>query len=153
MAAADAGVDGVLTVDLPPEEGHELIAALRTEALDPIFLVAPTTTAQRIQRICSAASGFVYYVSLKGVTGSNRLDLGTVADRLRAIREVTELPIGVGFGLQDADTAGRVADVSDAVVVGSALVRQIEELLDEPGRMEDALTSTLSDMRVAMDQR
>ena len=152
-AAAEAGVDGVLTVDLPPEEGHELVAALRGQALDPIFLLAPTTSTQRIQRICSAASGFVYYVSLKGVTGSNRLDLSAVADKLKAIREITELPIGVGFGIQDAETAARVASMSDAVVVGSALVRRIEELLDEPERMQQALSSTLSEMRQAMDQR
>ena len=152
-AAAAAGVDGVLTVDLPPEEARELVASLRDHDLDPIFLLAPTTTAERVKRICSAASGFVYYVSLKGVTGSNQMDLNAVEAKLKAIREVTDLPIGVGFGIQDAETAARVSGVSDAVVVGSALVRQIESLLDEPGRMEEALTATLSEMRTAMDRR
>ncbi len=153
VAAAAAGVDGVLTVDLPPEEGRELIQALRGHDLDPIFLLAPTTTPERVERICAAASGFVYYVSLKGVTGSNQLDVSDVEDKLKDIRKVTDLPIGVGFGIQDAETAASVAGVSDAVVVGSALVRQIETFVDEPGRMEQVLTSMLLDMRHAMDER
>ncbi len=149
--AASAGVDGALTVDLPPEESHEFVSALREHGLDPIFLVAPTSTPERVERICSAASGFVYYVSLKGVTGSNRLDVTAVEDKLKAIRNSTDLPIGVGFGIQDAETAARVAAVSDAVVVGSALVRLLETLVDEPARMEQTLAATLADMREAMD--
>ncbi len=152
-AAAEAGVDGVLTVDLPPEEGFELIHALRGHDVDPVFLLSPTTTRERVERICAAASGFVYYVSLKGVTGSNRLDVSAVEDKLEDIREVTDLPIGVGFGIQDAETAARVAGVSDAVVVGSALVRQIEAFADDPGRIEPVLTSMLSEMRQAMDEQ
>lgn len=149
--AASAGVDGALTVDLPPEESHEFVSALREHGLDPIFLVAPTSTPERVERICSAASGFVYYVSLKGVTGSNRLDVTAVEDKLKAIRNSTDLPIGVGFGIQDAETAARVAAVSDAVVVGSALVKLLETLVDEPARMEQTLAATLADMREAMD--
>ncbi len=149
--AASAGVDGALTVDLPPEESHEFVSALREHGLDPIFLVAPTSSPERVERICAAASGFVYYVSLKGVTGSNRLDVTAVEDKLKAIRHSTDLPIGVGFGIQDAETAARVAAVSDAVVVGSALVRLLETLVDEPARMEQTLAATLADMREAMD--
>ncbi len=152
-AAADMGVDGVLTVDLPPEEGHDLVQALQRKEIDPIFLVAPTTTPARIQRICEVASGFVYYVSLKGVTGSDRLDVGAVAGKLQAIRNVTDLPIGVGFGIRDAASAASISTVSDAVVVGSALVQKIEELLGQPDRMEQAVTSLLSEMRQAMDKR
>ena len=121
--------------------------------MDPVFLLSPTTTRERVERICAAASGFVYYVSLKGVTGSNRLDVSAVEDKLEDIREVTDLPIGVGFGIQDAETAARVAGVSDAVVVGSALVRQIEAFADDPGRIEPVLTSMLSEMRHAMDEQ
>ena len=144
-------MDGALTVDLPPEESHEFVSALREHGLDPIFLVAPTSSPERVERICAAASGFVYYVSLKGVTGSNRLDVTAVEDKLKAIRHSTDLPIGVGFGIQDAETAARVAAVSDAVVVGSALVRLLETLVDEPARMEQTLAATLADMREAMD--
>jgi len=151
-AEADAaGVDGVLTVDLPPEEAHELVKALREHGLDPIFLLAPTSTPERTRRICAAASGFVYYVSLKGVTGSTRLDVAAVAEKLAGIREVTDLPIGVGFGIRDAESAARVATVSDAVVVGSALVSRIEDLLDEPERIQPELTTLLSEMRRAID--
>lgn len=151
-AKADAaGVDGVLTVDLPPEEAHELAKALREHGLDPIFLLAPTSTRERTRRICAAASGFVYYVSLKGVTGSTRLDVAAVAEKLGGIREVTDLPIGVGFGIRDADSAARVATVSDAVVVGSALVSCIEGLLDAPERIQPEVTTLVSQMRQAID--
>lgn len=150
-AAADAGVDGVLTVDLPPEEADELLAALHRHALDPIFLIAPTTDAQRVQRIAAAASGFVYYVSLKGVTGAANLDVQAVAERLSDIRRHITLPLGVGFGIKDAETAAQVAVVADAVVVGSALVRQIELLAEEPGRINAAIASVLAEMRLAMD--
>jgi tryptophan synthase alpha chain len=151
-AEADAaGVDGVLTVDLPPEEAHELVKALREHGLDPIFLLAPTSTPERMRRICAAASGFVYYVSLKGVTGSTRLDVAAVAEKLGGIREVTDLPIGVGFGIRDADSAARVATVSDAVVVGSALVSCIEGLLDAPERIQPEVTTLVSQMRQAID--
>lgn len=150
-AAADAGVDGVLTVDLPPEEADDLLAALHRHALDPIFLIAPTTDAQRVQRIAAAASGFVYYVSLKGVTGAANLDVQAVAERLSEIRRHITLPLGVGFGIKDAETAAQVAVVADAVVVGSALVRQIELLAEEPGRINAAIASVLAEMRLAMD--
>jgi tryptophan synthase alpha chain len=122
----------VLTVDLPPEEGAEFTAALRAHGLDPVFLLAPTTSERRIGEICRVAGGFVYYVSLKGVTGSDRLDIASVADRLGHIRRHTQLPIGVGFGIKDAESAAQVSAVSDAVVVGSALVTRMEVLAAAP---------------------
>lgn len=149
--AAEAGVDGVLTVDLPPEESHDFLVALRAKALDPIFLVAPTSNAQRIERICAAASGFVYYVSLKGVTGAASLDVGTVANKVNEIRSVTSLPIGVGFGIRDAQSAAQVAQAADAVIVGSALVKVIAEFSDRPEQIAPRLKELLSGMRAAMD--
>lgn len=127
QAAHSVEVDGVLTVDLPPEEvTREFDILLRSHALDPIFLLAPTTTPERIKRICAQASGYLYYVSLKGVTGSASLDANAVAKKVEEIRQYTDLPIGVGFGIKDAQSAARVAKVSDAVIVGSALVRMVE---------------------------
>ncbi|NIR29508.1 MAG: tryptophan synthase subunit alpha [Gammaproteobacteria bacterium] len=150
-AAREAGVDGVLTVDLPPEEAAEFAQALRANGLDPIFLVAPTTEAQRIGRICKQASGFVYYVSLKGVTGAATLDVETVGERVAAIKAVTDLPVGVGFGIRDAESAARVATVSDAVVVGSALVQRIEALVERPDAIPVEVPAILGEMRAAMD--
>ena len=150
-AAAAAGVDGVLTVDLPPDEGHDLLVALRAVDLDPIYLIAPTSGPDRIAKICGAASGFVYYVSLKGVTGAAHLDLGPVTEKLAQIRRQTTLPVGVGFGIKDAETAARVAKVADAVIVGSALVSRIEDLADRPDEIAPALGALLRDMRSAMD--
>lgn len=149
--AAEAGVDGVLTVDCPPEEGHDLVAALREREIDPIFLIAPTSHLPRIERITGAASGFVYYVSLKGVTGAANLALDSVAEKLTEIRSVTDLPLGVGFGIKDAETAGRMAGIADAVVVGSALVARIEANADDPQRIHTELERLLSEMRSAMD--
>jgi len=150
-AAAAAGVDGVLTVDLPPEEGHDFIRIARAQGLDPIFLLAPNSTKERVQKICDAASGFVYYVSLKGVTGSAALDTDAVARKLKEIRAVTDLPIGVGFGIRDGVSAARVAEVADAVVVGSALVSKIGALAHTPDRLPAELAAVIGDMRRAMD--
>ena len=150
-AAREAGVDGVLTVDLPPEEADEVVGVLRTAGLDPIFLLAPTSSAERMARAGRQASGFVYYVSLKGVTGSDRLDVDTVAAKVEAIRAHTALPVGVGFGIRDAETAARVAAVADAVVVGSALVHKVGELGGDPERLHAELRAILGAMREAMD--
>lgn len=150
-AAAVAGVDGVLTVDCPPEEGHDLVAALRPRQIDPIFLIAPTSHLERIERITAAASGFVYYVSLKGVTGAANLAVDEVAQKLDEIRSVTDLPLGVGFGIKDAEMAGRMARIADAVVVGSALVSRIEANADAPERIHAELGDLLSHMRTAMN--
>jgi tryptophan synthase alpha chain len=149
--AAEAGVDGALTVDLPPEEADDLVESLRRHALDPIFLLAPTSPPNRVRLICDHASGFIYYVSLKGVTGANRLDVEEVGRRLESIRACTRLPLGVGFGIRDPDSAAAVARVSDAVVVGSALVARIEDLLATPERIPAEVSGLLAGMRRAMD--
>jgi tryptophan synthase alpha chain len=130
-AAADAGVDGVLVVDYPPEESTEFSAAMKQYGLDPIFLLAPTSTEERIAGAAKVASGYVYYVSLKGVTGSAALDVDAVAARLPAIREKTGLPVGVGFGIRDAETAARIARIADAVVIGSRIIEEIEKSTPE----------------------
>ncbi len=130
-AAQEAGVDGVLVVDYPPEESAEFSAAMKTHGLDPIFLLAPTSTEERIAGTAKVASGYVYYVSLKGVTGSAALDVDAVAARLPNIREKTGLPVGVGFGIRDAETAGRIARIADAVVIGSRIIEEIEKSTPE----------------------
>ncbi len=150
-AAAGAGVDGVLTVDLPPEEADEFLSALRANGIDLIFLLAPTSDEARIQRICDTASGFVYYVSLKGVTGASNLDVASVAERVANIKRFTQLPVGVGFGISDGRTAAEIAAVSDAVVVGSVLVKTIESALDRPQEIPRLLAGVLAQMRQAMD--
>jgi len=150
-AAAEAGVDGALTVDIPPEEAGEFLPALNKHGLDAIFLIAPTTVGSRIETICKAAGGFVYYVSLKGVTGASHLDVAGVEQKLNEIRGATDLPIGVGFGIKDAAAAAAVSKVADAVVVGSALVSQVEALSDTPDAIAPALAELLAEMRRAMD--
>lgn len=150
-AAAKAGVDGVLTVDLPPEEAHDLVQALQSVTLDPIFLLSPTSSGVRMDRISAVASGFIYYVSIKGVTGSSRLDVSAVATKVTEIRGHTGLPVGVGFGIRDAEAAAQVAAVADAVVVGSALVSRVPELLVTPDRIPETLAAVLAEMRAAMD--
>ncbi|GIX21374.1 MAG: tryptophan synthase alpha chain [Gammaproteobacteria bacterium] len=150
-AAAGAGVDGVLTVDLPPEEAGDVVPVLRGAGLDPVFLLAPTSDEDRIRAVGRVASGFVYYVSLKGVTGAAHLDVEDVARRLAVIRRHIDLPIGVGFGIHDAAAAGRVAGVADAVVVGSALVRRIAEHAAEPARAVAAAAEFLQTLRGALD--
>lgn len=150
-AAAEAGVDGALTVDLPPEEADELLAALRPRGIDPIFLLAPTTAPERMARICDTAGGFVYYVSIKGVTGAAHLDTNDVAMRLEEVRKHTALPIGVGFGIHDAASAARIATVADAVIVGSALVSRIGALDGQPERIPAAAAEFIHELRRAMD--
>ena len=150
-AAKEAGVDGVLTVDLPPEEGKDVLPLFKSHGLDPIFLVAPTTPAHRMQAIAEAASGFVYYVSLKGVTGANILDTKQVAARLTQMREYTQLPLGVGFGIKDAATAAAVGKVADAVVVGSALIKQVEVNPDDHAMIIKNISGLLASMRSALD--
>lgn len=127
QAAADAGVDGVLTVDSPIENISPLQQALESRGVDCIFLIAPTTTEKRIQDIAEHARGFVYYVSLKGVTGSAQLDTDEVATKLAVLRKHIELPIGVGFGISDAASAAKIAQLADAVIVGSRIVKEIEQ--------------------------
>jgi len=151
-AAADAGVDGLILVDLPPEEGADLIVQLKACKIDMIFLLAPTSTDERMKIICDQASGFVYYVSLKGVTGAANLDVDSVVEKVSQIRSHTSLPVGVGFGIRDATTAAQVAGVADAVVVGSAIVNRIAENADDPKKISQQVCELLSSMREAMDK-
>ena len=130
-AAAAAGVDGVLVVDYPPEEATAFGAAMKSRGMDPIFLLAPTSTDARIAQAGEVASGYVYYVSLAGVTGAGHLNIDAVAQRIPQIREKTGLPVGVGFGIRDAASAGRIAAFADAVVVGSRIIEEIEQSTPE----------------------
>ena len=123
---AEVGVDGVLTVDFPPEESSEAFKHLAQYNIDPIFLLAPTSAPERVEAVVAAARGFIYYVSLRGVTGAANLDLADVAEKVAAIRGKTSLPVGVGFGVRDAATAKAVAEIADAVVVGSRMVQEVE---------------------------
>ena len=150
-AAAAAGIDGVIVVDMPPEEGEPLLTHLREHAIDPIFLLSPTTTAERMRRIADQASGFLYYVSLKGITGASHLEPDAVAAALGAVRAVSPLPVGVGFGIRDAASARRIAAVADAVVVGTAIVERIEESLDQPERIPAHVASFVRELRTAID--
>lgn len=149
--ASAAGVDGVLIVDLPPEEAGDVLPFFRQHDIDPVFLLAPTSSTQRIKSICDAASGFVYYVSLKGVTGASTLDIEQVQDKLRTIREHTNLPVGVGFGIKDAQIAQQVGQVADAVVVGSAIVKRLGEYVEQPDRAAQIIVELLESMRAALD--
>lgn len=144
QAAKTAGVDGVLTVDYPPEECKDFIATLQASGMDSIFLLSPTTDAARVDLIVNQASGFLYYVSLKGVTGAANLDIEEVKARVAEIRTKTNLPIGVGFGVKDAATARKVAAIADAVVVGSRVVVAIEQ------SGEDNLLSNISQLMVEL---
>lgn len=150
-AAQNAGADGVITVDLPPEEADGFRDAIRSRDLDLVFLLAPTSDDGRIERICAQASGFVYYVSLKGVTGAGHLDVESVQDKVRHIKTFTSLPVSVGFGIRDAESAARIASVSDAVVVGSALVLEMEQHLDRLNEIPRAVADVVAPMRRAMD--
>lgn len=150
--AAAAGVDGVLTVDMPPEETAGYNEALQAAGLDRIFLVSPTTPARRVKAIAQKGSGFVYYVSLKGVTGAKTLDVADVEQHLATLRSQIELPLGVGFGIRDAVSAAQVARIADAVVVGSALVHLIETHMNDPEAMRQAVGGLVAEMRAAMNQ-
>ena len=150
--AAAAGVDGVLIVDLPLEEADGMLAALAGRAIDPIFLLAPTSRPERIRAVARAASGFIYYVSLRGVTGASHLDLGEVTDKLQTIRRLTDLPVGVGFGVSTPETAAAVAQIADAVVVGSAVVGRMEQNAAHPERLLIEVPAFVGSLRSAMDR-
>jgi tryptophan synthase alpha chain len=154
-AAAAAGVDGLLTVDLPPEEGQQASELLAARGIDTILLLAPTTTEQRVQHICQQARGYLYYVSLKGVTGAANLDVDSVTEKMAMIRQYTDLPVAVGFGIKDAATARAVAPLCDGVVVGSALVASVAESAAQGITGDDALlasaVSLLTAIRSAID--
>jgi tryptophan synthase alpha chain len=147
--AGAAGVDGVLVVDYPPEECEPFAATLRANGLDPIFLLAPTSTEARMAHVGRVASGYVYYVSLKGVTGAGHLDTAAVAAMVPRIKQFVKLPVGVGFGIRDAKTAQAVAAVSDAVVIGSALVQLLETQSRET--VASAAGEFIAGVRAALD--
>jgi tryptophan synthase alpha chain len=147
---AAVGVDGVLTVDFPPEESHEAFGHLQRHGIDPIFLLAPTTNDERIAKVAKQARGYVYYVSLKGVTGAGNLDLGDIEQKIPQLKKHITLPIGVGFGIRDAETARAVAKLCDGVVVGSRIVQEIEDsneqnIIANVGRL-------VKELRRAVDQ-
>lgn len=150
--ARQAGVDGALIVDMPPEEGEEFSALMRQNDIDTIFLISPTTDSSRIEKINKLASGYLYYVSLKGVTGANTLDVDSVAKKLDEIRSISQLPVGVGFGIKDGHSAAAVARIADAVVVGSALVQRIADNLDDIARMNQQVGELIQQMRRMMDE-
>ncbi len=150
-AVQRADVDGVLTVDLPPEESEHCVKLLRERGIDQIFLLAPNTTPDRIRKMHEVGSGYLYYVSLKGVTGAGHLDTADVEDKLQMIKANTDLPVGVGFGVKDADTARTIAAIADGVVVGSALISKVEANLDDPEQAKREIIELLKSMRQAMD--
>jgi tryptophan synthase alpha chain len=150
-AAARAEVDGVLTVDLPPEEGENCAALLKARDIDSIFLLAPNSSVERIQKMDAVGSGYLYYVSLKGVTGAGHLNIEDVKTKLEELRANTGLPVAIGFGVKDAATAKTISDLGDGVVVGSALISKIEANLDSPEQAKNEIIALLASMRHAMD--
>jgi tryptophan synthase alpha chain len=148
-AAAEAGVDGVLVVDYPPEECEAFAQRLHARGLDPIFLLAPTSTEQRIREVGRIATGYVYYVSLKGVTGAGHIDTQAVAQAVPRIKAHVKVPVGVGFGIRDGATARAVGEVSDAVVIGSRLVQLLEAA---PVEQAPAVAQAfMAEIRAALD--
>jgi tryptophan synthase alpha chain len=147
-AAKAAGVDGALVVDYPPEEAENLVTTLDRSGLETIFLLSPTTSDARLKQVAELGRGYLYYVSLKGVTGAANIDIGDVAKRLERIRSFTALPVGVGFGIRDGQTAHAIAQVADAVVIGSRLVQEIES---SPADAAAKVRAFMADIRVAMD--
>jgi tryptophan synthase alpha chain len=146
----EAGVDGVLTVDFPPEESHEAFGHLQRHGIDPIFLLAPTTSDERIEKVAKQARGYVYYVSLKGVTGAGHLDLGEIGKKMPQLRRHISLPIGVGFGIRDAATAYAVSRLCDGVVVGSRIVQEIENSTEQ--NVVANVGKLVKELRIAIDQ-
>ena len=150
-ASQRAEIDGVLTVDLPPEEGDECAAQLKARGIDPIFLLAPNSSSERIKKMGEIGAGYLYYVSLKGVTGAGHLNTADVEHKLQEIRANASLPVSIGFGVKDAETAKTVAGLGDGVVIGSALISKIEANLGDPERAKSEIVELLAAMRHAMD--
>ncbi len=153
--AVAAGVDGVLTVDLPPEESEDFTRQLRQAGLENIFLITPTTVVERQKMIISQAGGYLYYVSLKGVTGAGNLDIESVRKKLAEIKSLTDLPVCVGFGIKDAESARAVAAVSEGVIVGSVLVAKMAELeknCSDADKIATATAALVGEMRQAIDR-
>jgi tryptophan synthase alpha chain len=148
-AAKAAGIDGVIVVDYPPEECLDFCALMKRSGVDPIFLLAPTSTKKRIDEVARSGSGYLYYVSLRGVTGAANIDLSDVASHIPQIRAATKLPIGVGFGIRDAESARRVAQTADAVVIGSRIIQEIESA--GPEHAVSRVKQFLAPIRKALD--
>lgn len=149
-SAKECGIDGVLTVDYPPEECAEWAGYLKRQQIDAIFLLSPTTPQARIERVAEMAQGYVYYVSLKGVTGALNLDLNDVINKLAQLRSIISIPIGVGFGIRDGATAKAVAEVADAVVVGSRIIEEIEH--SPKGEVLTNVYQLVKSLRSAIDE-
>lgn len=148
--AAEKGVDGVLVVDYPPEEGTGFAKALRAKNMDMIFLLAPTSTDERIEKVGKVAGGYIYYVSLKGVTGSDNLNIEEVTSRIEKIRKYITIPMSVGFGIQDAATAKVLGAAADAVVIGSRIIQELA--VTEPENAAETIRKFLKDIRKALDE-
>jgi tryptophan synthase alpha chain len=148
-AAKAADADGVLVVDYPPEEAQQLVKTLDARSLDTIFLLSPTTTDERLRQIAELGRGYLYYVSLRGVTGASNIDFSEVAARVRRVREFTRLPVGVGFGIRDVASAKAIAALSDAVIIGSALIQVIEKAPRD--KVTDRVAAFLAPIREALD--
>ncbi|MFK7995948.1 MAG: tryptophan synthase subunit alpha [Granulosicoccus sp.] len=149
--ASDAGVDGVLTVDMPPEEATDLVKVLEANNMDSIFLLSPTTPDSRMQQVFDKASGYIYYVSLKGVTGASNLDTDEVATKVANIKSQTSIPVAVGFGIRDASSAAEISVAADAVIVGSVLVSIVEKHGQDSVALHDRMFDMVNGMRIAMD--
>jgi tryptophan synthase alpha chain len=146
---ADAGVDGVLVVDYPPDEARDLASHLAPRHVDSIFLLSPTSTDARIREIAQLATGYIYYVSLRGVTGASHIDTHEVASQIARIKAVSRVPVGVGFGIRDGETARKLGAVADAVVVGSRIVEEIEA--SQPQEVPEKVGALIRQFRQAMD--
>ena len=151
VRAAKAGVNGTIIVNLPPEEAVGMSAFLEANDIEPVYLLAPTTTDERAQMICRASKGFVYYVSLKGTTGAGNLDIGDVMEKMDRFKKLSHLPIMVGFGVSDGPGARAVAQVSDGAVVGSAIVKLMAEHKDDLKKLNDEVGQFVSEIRSAID--
>ncbi len=147
--AKAAGVDGVIIVDYPPEESHELLKTMDAVGIDVVYLLSPTSTAERIEMVANVGRGYIYYVSLKGVTGAANIDTDEVASAVAKIKAKTNLPIGVGFGIRDGETARRVSDVADAVIIGSRIIQEMEK--SSPDAAIKNVQTLLHSIRAAMD--
>ena len=148
-AAGTAGVDGVIVVDYPPEESEQFARAARGRGIDPIFLLAPTSGDERIRQVLSLASGYVYYVSLKGITGAGNLDTDEVGRRVARIKQSTELPVGVGFGIRDGETARAIASHADAVIIGTRMIQVLDDGPPEGAAARAA--AFIASVRAALD--
>ena len=149
--ASQSGVDGVLVVDMPIDEAGQFANQLHTQAIDPIFMLSPTSSDERIQKTTDMASGFLYYVALKGVTGADHLDSQSVIEQVQHIRKQSQLPIGVGFGIRDAATAASLAGIADAVIVGSALVDMIHTHHQDPDELILQIQGLMTSMSKALE--